>query len=187
MLSKFRLWCLLCMLVFIASCAGSSPYMKRTETLMSPTGDKALVRFMRPSRGPNFNMLDGEKVIGHSVAKSQFDYFANPGKHLFIATAENKAFLEAELEAGKTYYIITRIYMGAWTGRVAFVSVNKGSEFWDKVNEYESTLKKLEPDMASLKSWEEQNKQKIQKILSDYESVWKDKYQWPKLMPEDGR
>ena len=146
MLSKYRLWCLLCMLIFIASCAGSSTYMKTSETLMGHPGDKALVRFMRPSGygyAQNFNMLDGEKVIGNSVAKSQFDYLTDPGKHLFIATAENKAFLEADLLAGKTYYVITRIYMGAWTGRVALVPVTRDSEFWDKVIEYENTSSTL--------------------------------------------
>ena len=190
MLSKIRLVCLLCSMVFIASCAGSSAYMKSAETLSSPRKDKALVRFMRPSGfgyAINFNMLDGEKVIGNSVAKSQFDYFADPGKHLFVAVAENKVFLEAELDAGKTYYVITRIYSGWWSGRVAFLPVPRGSEFWDKVLEYEKTLKKLQPDRNTLQAWEEANKPKIQKVLSDYESVWKNKYQWPKLMPEDGR
>lgn len=190
MLTKYRLWCLLCMLVFIASCAGSSAYMKPSESLMSPPGNKALVRFMRPSgygHAQNFNMLDGEKVIGNSVGKSQFDYLADPGKHLFIATAENKAFLEADLLAGKTYYVITRIYMGAWTGRVALVPVTRGSEFWDKVLEYENTLQKLQPDLDALQIWEDANKAKIQKVLSAYETEWKDKYSWPKLMQEDGR
>ena len=91
----------------LTSCAGSSAYMRSSSVLLNPTSDKALVRFMRLSLGPNFNMLDGEKVIGNSVAKSQFDYLADPGKHLFIATSENKSFLEADLEAGKTYYVIT--------------------------------------------------------------------------------
>lgn len=190
MLTKYRLWCLLCMLIFIASCAGSSAYMKTSESLMIPPGNKALVRFMRPSRvgyAINFNMLDGEKVIGNSVAKSQFDYLANPGKHLFIATAENKAFLEADLLAGKTYYVLTRVYLGAWTARVALVPVTRGSEFWDKVFEYENTLRKLQPDLNAIQTWEDANKAKIQKVLSAYETEWKDKYQWPKLMPEDGR
>tara|TARA_B100000315_G_scaffold242066_1_gene263800 strand:+ start:247 stop:741 length:495 start_codon:yes stop_codon:yes gene_type:complete len=164
--------------------------MKPAETLLSPSNDKALVRFMRPSGfgfAINFNILDGEKVIGNSVAKSQFDYLADPGKHLFIATAENKAFCEAEIEAGKTYYILTEVKMGAWSARVGLVAVNKGSQFWEKVKEYENTLVKLNPDVVVLKRWEEANKPKIQKVLSDYESVWKEKYQWPKLNSEDGR
>jgi len=132
------------MLVFIASCTGSSAYMKTSETLIHPPDDKTLVRFMRPSGYcyyTNFNMLDGEKVIGNSVAKSQFDYLTDPGKHLFIAITENKAFLEADLLAGKTYYVITRVYTGGWRGRVALVPVTRDSEFWNKVIEYENTLK----------------------------------------------
>jgi hypothetical protein len=145
---------------------------------------------MRPSGfgfAINFNMLDGEKVIGNSVAKSQFDYLTTPGKHLFIATAENKVFLEADLEGGKTYYVITRIYPGAWYARVAFTAVNKGSEFWDNVKEYENELNKLEPDIEALKTWETNNQAKIKQVISDYETTFKGKYEWPKLNPEDGR
>ena len=189
MLSKIRLICLLCSMVFIASCAGSSGYMKSTETLSSPTKDKALVRFMRPSSigfMGNLNILDGEKVIGNSVAKSQFYYLADPGKHLFMITSGNtRGFLEAEFDAEKTYYIITKIELGR--GRAAFLPVTRGSEFWDKVLEYEKTLIKLQSDRNTLQAWEDANKPKIQKVLSYYESVWKNKYQWPKLMPEDGR
>ena len=47
--------------------------------------------------------------------------------------------------------------------------------------------KKLQPDINALKTWEEANKAKIQKVLSAYEAEWKDKHPWPKLMPEDGR
>ena len=190
MLLKIRLWCLLCAVVFIASCAGSSVYMRSSEKLLNPTNDKALVRFMRPSgygTAINFNILDGEKVIGNSVAESQFDYLADPGKHLFIVASGNKVFLEADLEAGKTYYVITRVHTGAWYARVTLDPVNRGSEWWDKVNEYESTLQRLKADTTALKIWEEINKRKIKKIIFAYESLWKDQHQWPKLMPEDGR
>ena len=190
MFYNFRLCCLLVIVFFMSSCAGSSKYMKPTQTLLSPNNDKALVRFMRPSGfgfAINFNILDGEKVIGNSVAKSQFDYLADPGIHLFIATAENKAFIEAELEAGKIYYIITRVYPGVMFLRVAFEAVNKESEFWDKVKEFENTLVRLTPDTVTLKQWEESNQLKIKKVLSNYEAVWKEKHQWPKLSLEDGR
>ncbi|MBI5026565.1 MAG: hypothetical protein HZC12_07550 [Nitrospirae bacterium] len=164
--------------------------MKQTETLLSPTKEKALVRFMRPSGfgwAINFNIWDGDKVIGNSVAKSQFDYLADPGKHLFVAVSENKVFLEADLDAGKIYYVITRVYKGAWRARVAFLAINKGSEYWDKVLEYEKELNRLEPDTAALKEWEAENKPKIKELLSQYETTFKASYDWPKLTPKDGR
>jgi hypothetical protein len=157
---------------------------------LQPTQDKALVRFMRPSAygcAINFNILDGTKVIGNSLAKSQFDYLAEPGKHLFIAMAENKAFLEADLEAGKTYYVFTRVYTGAWKARVAFIAVNRGSKYWDHVRTYETALRKVTPYTAALKAWEDANKSKIEELVSQYETKWKNAYEWPKLAPGDGR
>ncbi len=180
----------LAIVLLLGACAGSSSYMKSTQSLLQPTEQKALVRFLRPSgmgAAVNFNVLDGDKVIGNSVSKSQFDYLATPGKHLFIATGENKAFLEADLQAGKTYYIITRIYPGAWYARVAFVAVNRGSEYWDKVSELERELQRLEPDQEAIRKWEDANRDKIRNILAQYENEWKNKYNWPKLVPEDGR
>jgi hypothetical protein len=164
--------------------------MKPSETMLIPTKEKALVRFMRPSGmgyAVNFNIWDGEKVIGNSVAKSQFDYLADPGKHLFVAVAENKTFLEADLEAGKIYYILTQVRMGVWKARVALVPVNKGSEYWDKVKEYENESNKLQPDVMALRVWEDAHKPKIKAVLSEYETTLKTSEQWPKLSIEDGR
>jgi hypothetical protein len=52
------------------------------------------------------------------VLRYQFDYLATPGKHLFIATGENKVLLQTDLQAGKIYYIITRTYPGVMYARV---------------------------------------------------------------------
>lgn len=188
--NKYAVLFVIFALLLCSGCAGSSMYMKPTKTLLQPTQSQALVRFMRPSGfgfAINFNMLDGESVIGNSVAMSQFSYLADPGKHLFIATAENKVFLEADLEAGKTYYIITRIYPGAWYARVAFIAVTKGSEYWDKVREWEASLKIIEPDINSLKKWEDGHKAQIKELVSQYDIKWKSTYQWPVLRPDDGR
>ena len=177
-------------MILLSSCAGSSAYMKPSASLAPPTKDKATVRFMRPSgMGPaiNFNLLDGHKVIGNSVAKSQFDYLADPGHHLFIATAENKVFLEADLEPGKVYYVITRIYPGAWRARVAFLPVTRGSEYWNAVLGYEKELNILEPDEEKIKAWQDANADKIKALVASYEAEHKAKYDWPRLAPGDGR
>ena len=178
------------LLLFLSSCAGSSNYMKPSASQVVPTQDKALVRFMRPSGmgfAINFNMLDGTKVIGNSVAKSQFDYLADPGHHLFVSISENKVFLEADLAPGKVYYVITRIYPGWMRARVAFEAVTRGSEFWDAVLQYEKELQRLEPDEANLRIWQDAHREEIQAVLSSYESEFKTKYNWPKLSPIDGR
>ena len=193
MISIKRLLSLMFLPLFLASCAGvgSSLYMRSSETLLQPSNDKALVRFMRPSKKAwpiNFNVYDGKNIIGQGVAMTQFDYLADPGKHLFMATGENKTFLEADLEAGKTYYVFTWPKIGYWSrARVVFVPINRGSKFWDIVIEYEKTLVKLGPYTGLLEEWAEGKKQEIDRILSHYEKVWKHKHSWPKLNPEDGR
>ena len=190
MRARISLFCLISVAIVCMSCAGSSKYMKPSETMLSPTSDKAVVRFMRPSalgNAINFNIWDGEKVIGNSVAKGQFDYLADPGMHLFVAVAENKTFLDAELEAGKIYYILTQVKMGMWKARVGLVPVNKGSEYWDKVSEYEKELNKFQPDAELLKAWEDSNKDKIKSVLSEYETKLKTEEQWPRLSITDGR
>ena len=190
MIQRYRLWFLLFISLFFTACAGSSQYMKPSETMLTPTNDKALVRVMRPSGfgfAINFNIWDGEKVIGNSVAKSQFDYLADPGKHLFIAIAENKSFAEADLEAGKTYYLVTQVKMGAWKARVGLVPVNKGSEYWDKVKEYEKELNKLQPNPDALKAWEDAKKAGMKAILNEYETTLKTSERWPRLNADDGR
>ncbi len=174
----------------LSSCTGSSQYMKPSVSSIVPTQDKALVRFMRPSGmgcGVNFNVLDGTQVIGNSVAKSQFDYLAEPGHHLFISTAENKVFLEADLAPGKVYYIITRVYPGAWRARVAFEAVRRGSQYWDAVLQYERELQRLEPDVSKLRAWQDAHQQDIRDLLSAYETEYKTKYEWPRLSQDDGR
>ena len=65
--------------------------------------------------------------------------------------------------------------------------INRDSEHWDKVKDYEKSLKKIEPDKEALKKWEDAHTAKVEKILNDYEEVWKDKYEWPQLNKEDGR
>ncbi len=157
---------------------------------LAPTSAKALVRFIRPSGmgfAQEFNLFDGSRLIGNIVAKSQFDYLADPGRHVFMTTAENKAFLDAELDAGKTYYVLLRIYPGAWRARAAFVPVTRGSENWDKVIEYEKEFQKLEPDTVKLGAWEQSHQDSIKAIVAAYESDYKQRYDWPKLGRGDGR
>ena len=176
-------------LIVLSSCAGSSSFMKPATERASLTKDKAVIRFMRPSGmgfGVNINVLDGEKSIGNSVAKSQFEYAADPGRHLFIASAENQDYLEADLEAGKTYYVFTNVYPGFWRARVAFEPVTRGSKDWDTVRNYENELILLHSDEAMLKTWQDQYGHEAKAMVVAYENDPK-KSEYPRLSPGDGR
>jgi hypothetical protein len=100
---------------------------------------------------------------------------------------ENKAFLVADLDAGKTYYIVGRVWPGVWQPRVGLAAVNRGGEYWDKVTEWEQSLTRYELDPEALAKYEAEYKERMRGILAEYESRWKNEYPWPRLNREDGR
>ena len=51
----------------------------------------------------------------------------------------------------------------------------------------EKELQTLEPDEAKLRGWEDANREKIQAIVSAYDSEFKPNQDWPRLRPDDGR
>jgi hypothetical protein len=176
-------------LILIAGCAGTSQYMVKATPIEGPSSGKALVYFMRPSGfgfAINFQIWDGDHFIGLSQAKSYFAYECDPGKHLFIGMAENKRGIEADLEAGKSYFIITQVRMGGLRARMAFVPVIRGSGFWDKVEVYKRELNPIAPKQEEVAKWEAMKKHKTQQIISFLETAEGRQYV-VLLSKEDGR
>jgi len=159
----------LIVLLTVMGCAGSSKYMVKSAPIAGPSPDKAIVYFMRPSGlgfAINFQIWDGDRFIGLSQAKSYFAYECDPGRHLFIGIAENKRGVEADLAVARSYYVITQVKMGGWRARMAFIPVTRGSEFWDKVEQYESDLNSIMPKQEELAKWEAAKRSRVQEIIS---------------------
>jgi len=175
--------------VLVAGCAGSSQYMVKATPIAAPPSERALVYFMRPSGMAftvNFQIWDRDHFIGLSQAKSYFAYECDPGKHLFLGFAENKAAIEADLEAGKSYYIGTNVRMGAWKARMDFTPVTRGSQLWGQVEEYKKSLNFVSAREEERAKWEAAKKQEVQKFI-DYFSAGEGKGQILRLNREDGR
>lgn len=175
--------------VLVAGCAGSSQYMVKATPIAAPPSEKALVYFMRPSGmafAVNFQIWDSNHFIGLSQAKSYFAYECDPGKHLFLGFAENRVAVEADLEAGKSYYIGTNVRMGAWKARMDFTPVTQGSQLWGQVEEYKRSLNFVSAKEEERAKWEASKKQEVQKII-DYFSAGEGKGQVLKLNKGDGR
>jgi hypothetical protein len=102
----------------------------------APT-DKAVVYFARTSSlgfAINFVYFDSLQAIGRFNGPKYMRYECEPGKHLFWARSENKDFVEADLEAGKIYFIEVEVKMGAIKAGVELSPVDpKDTKTMDKI------------------------------------------------------
>ncbi len=97
------------------------------QGIQDPPEDKAVVYFVRPSGSGfaiNFSYFDSDKFIGLFAGKGYIRYECNPGTHLFWARSENKDFIEAEVEAGKIYFVEAMVLMGFVKAQVALLPIN---------------------------------------------------------------
>lgn len=116
----------------MTSCVSTSNHMVRSATLEPQAeADKALVVFMRPSNyggGIQSTVYDAtqpqEHFIGIVSSNTKIAYQAEPGKHLFMVIGENADFVNATLDAGKTYYILVSPRMGVWKARFSLLPIH---------------------------------------------------------------
>jgi len=86
------------------------------QTIEPAPSDKAVVYFVRTSSigfAINFTYVDSARLIGKFSGQGYIRYTCNPGRHLLWARSENRDFVEADLEAGKVYFIEAIVNMGA--------------------------------------------------------------------------
>ena len=93
--------------------------------------DKSVVYFVRASglgAAINFTYFDSTKLIGKGNGTNYVRYECEPGHHLFWARSENKDFVEAEVEAGRIYFIEVVPQMGALKAGVQLKPVDPSNE-----------------------------------------------------------
>jgi hypothetical protein len=154
----------------LTSCADSS-YMirKNSPPPAGLTEGHARIYFMRPSAygwGVNFPVYHGNDLIGLSLAKSYFTHECLPGKHTFVGMAENKVGLKADLEADKSYFVLIQSMAGKTKARMAFAPATPGSQWWEQVEGYKTSLVYTEKDGEALKAWSEANRENSEELLA---------------------
>ncbi|GAB3027652.1 hypothetical protein GCM10027285_07250 [Oleiagrimonas citrea] len=109
----------------------SSLMTKTPGAAPSPEPGKALVIFMRPSSfggAIQSSVYDtgkqGDDFIGVVSAKTKLAYQADPGTHLFMVVAENGDFMNATLDAGKTYYVLVSPRVGVFKARFSLLPIH---------------------------------------------------------------
>ena len=119
-------------LALLSGCVSTSGHMTdATGPTPTATADKALVVFMRPSNLGGMIQSSvyrtegsGNELIGIVSANTKTAYLAEPGEHLFMVVAENADFVNATVEAGKTYYVLVSPRMGVWKARFSLLPIH---------------------------------------------------------------
>jgi hypothetical protein len=89
----------------------------------SPAEGKAVVYFVCSEKtgfAVGFEYFYEKQFIGKFLGNGYLRFECEPGNHLFWASSENKEWLEADLEANKTYIIRITRSVGAWKPHVKY-------------------------------------------------------------------
>lgn len=133
---KFRI--IMCLCIFLGSCATTTQYAKFAgkEKLQSATTAKIYV--LRPSMfgsAVKMKVFCNDKLMGKTGPKSYLSWEVPEGEHIIKSNSENKDYFTVNAKAGKTYYIHQN-------PKIGFVLVRSSLELLSE-NEGESVLAKL--------------------------------------------
>jgi hypothetical protein len=93
--------------------------------------NKAVVYFVRTSSlgfAINFSYFDSTTLIGKAAGTNYVRYECEPGHHLFWVRSENRDYVEADLEAGRIYFIEAIPQMGAIKAQAVLKAIDPSDE-----------------------------------------------------------
>jgi hypothetical protein len=146
-----------------------------SQELKKPSEGKAMVYFTRVEGMGfliNFKYFDGEKYLGKFNYGKYLAYECDPGKHLFWSKSENTDFLEAELEAGKTYVIDSEPQMGAFKAGVKLIPFDNNPANYKNEKKYNRKKTNMLGSITSGKEYVISNKD-LEEANADLESLVK--------------
>lgn len=110
--------------------AASKKMKEATEQQPRPDANTALVVFLRSSfvgsaiqSSVYETDADSQRFLGIVSNKTRLATRVAPGAHRFMVIAENADFMEATVEAGKTYYVLISPRPGMWKARFSLLPI----------------------------------------------------------------
>ena len=199
-------------IVFAAGCVTMHPDVTAYDlgapgSPPQPAPGKALVVFLRPMpvhwKPWAFGMEkikyfppsvyrvngDGQDLIGFVDEGNKVAAQSPPGRQLFmIDSTENVDFLEATLDAGKTYYVMVQPRMGVVVARwslLAVRSVTAKSEFFAKTLHDDTAWMQVTPKG---REWYDNNRARLTDKQRGYKAKWDSRGEnaAKTLNPDDG-
>ena len=96
--------------------------MKKSDKALEANEGDAIISFIRDqsfAKEMTFGIWSKDRFLGNLKGETFFQITVPEGKHLFFGKAERWSVLEADVEAGKKYYVHVTVNMG-WTQALNF-------------------------------------------------------------------
>ncbi|HNB42573.1 MAG TPA: hypothetical protein PLL72_00105 [Burkholderiaceae bacterium] len=197
---SFHIVVLASLLALLGGCAPPIKHMQVSamakSAVIQPAQGKALVVFVRPSdqyQGMQSSVFrvggDGAaSLIGIMASSTKLAYQAEPGQHLFMAIGEDAGFMTANLQAGRTYYVLIDSQSGHWKARFALEPVKPALvDSGDFRNSLANCV--WVEKTADSEQWAHDNRNSIEGKRAKHYPKWQAEPTGKKaaLQPEDGR
>ena len=182
---------LLCVLLSSSSLAfAGSALMSRADPNPVPEPGKALVVFLRPSfyggaiSSSIYDAPDGStRFLGVMKQKDKVAVQMEPGAHRLMVVSENADFLDANLDAGKTYYVLVKARPGVWKARFSLVPIHNRADAEYSLQsadfaKWTGATTFVMPAPAA-EAWYQENKASIEEKKAEY------LLKWEKMLPKD--
>jgi len=142
-----------CAALALAGCRARSDFMAPTSAeLGAPAAQSAQVVFLRPSAFAGNRLIticdDKGTFLGDAPPVSHFWVRLPPGRHTFVAWAENSTALEADLAAGQTYFVEVALRAGSMTPRVELLAQKPAADSFELVPTWLAQTERLEADRS---------------------------------------
>ena len=176
----------LVLILFVSGCGSSM--MLKAKPMTVPENNDVVVTFFRPSvfgGAIKFGLWDNENFIGILTARSYVQYKTYPGEHLFIARGENWSYVKADLEPGKQYFILGKVFPGVWKARIGLDPVNKNDDISQK--QIDSWLNGLTPTAVIPEKVDSYAKPRIPHVKEAIEQFKAGDVKYNELKAADGR
>jgi len=161
------------------------------QGFIPPAEGNAVVYFTRVSSyggAVSFEFFHGEEFIGIFKKKNYIRYEVEAGEHLFWASSENKQFVKANLEAGKTYIVLVNIKMGAWKAQLDLEPQDVADSAQEKELQRVIELVNSKAPIITPQSVIDKTTKKlksrgfVENIMERYENEWQYKAKYVKII-----
>lgn len=157
----------------------------RIDDSRLPSPGKALIYFVRTQNfggAISVQLVADKRPMSWIRRKTFVVHECDPGKHEFASISEGGSLLDAEVLAGKVYYVQVAIHMGFGRARSHFEVIRPGSEAMDEFLETKNDLRAITTTEEGL-AWYETNRREVETTIAKER---KDAEEIEVMKPEDG-